>query len=181
MRKNIIVSMVLVLLDQLVKLFILYYFMNVDIILIPGFLYFCPVQNTNLSWVASLSNYNTPVFLMIIIQIFGLALILFIYRYILFIWDEKKYLINGMIYFYIAGIICSFIDVMFWGGSLDFVRLFDWFTFDFKDVYLTIATIYMIIYYSIYYFKVYRKLSKEERKQTGLLFWIKNGMRRHGK
>jgi len=45
-------------------------------------------------------------------------------------------LLNISISFVIAGIICSFIDVVFWGGSLDFIGLFDWFIFDMKDVWL---------------------------------------------
>ena len=33
------------------------------------------------------------------------------------------------------------IDDIFWGGSLDYIQLFDWFIFDLKDVYFTIFAV----------------------------------------
>ena len=58
-------------------------------------------------------------------------------------------LLNISISFVIAGIICSFIDVVFWGGSLDFIGLFDWFIFDMKDVWLNAGLIGGIIWVTI--------------------------------
>lgn len=176
MKKPLLVSMILVIIDQAVKLFISYYFINDSTILLSGILRFHPVQNTNLMWIASILNYNTPVFVMLIIQILGLALIILAYRYLSSLWSGRKYLLNGMAAFFAAGIICSFADVVFWSGSLDFIRLFDWFTFDLKDVYLNIGAIHVFLYEGIYFFKVYRKLNEEERRRTGLFLWIKRGM-----
>ena len=40
--------------------------------------------------------------------------------------------------FVLSGIICSLIDKIFWDGSLDYIQLRGLFTFDLKDVYLTV-------------------------------------------
>ncbi|MHB1154804.1 MAG: signal peptidase II [Eubacteriales bacterium] len=118
-------------------------------------------------------NYKTPVLIMFIIQILGTTFIIFTYRYLSYLWIQKKNLLDGMLTFFVAGFLCSFVDVMYWGGSLDYIQLFDWFTFDIKDCYLTFGLIYLILYTGIYYIKTYRKMSKAERKQTELWLWIK--------
>lgn len=44
-----------------------------------------------------------------------------------------------------AGSLCSLIDKVFWGGSLDFIQIPKLFTFDLKDCYLSITQILFII------------------------------------
>lgn len=113
---------------------------------------------------------------MIGIQTFSLATIIFSYRYLLYLWNQGKKFLNGMLLFFTAGLLCSFIDVVFWGGSLDFLRLSDWFTFDLKDIYLNIASGFLLLYAGNYFLKKYRKMDKDERRQTGFWLWIKKGM-----
>ncbi len=113
---------------------------------------------------------------MLVMQILVLTIIILLYRYFSFLWIQGKRFLYGMLLFYISGLTCSFIDVVFWGGSLDFLRLFDWFTFDLKDVYLDIGTAFLLFYFISYDIKVYYKMSKTKRKQTSILFWIKKGM-----
>ena len=84
--------------------------------------------------------------------------------------------VNGWLIFFVAGISCSFVDVLFWGGSLDFIRLFDWFTFDLKDTYLDIGLAFLILFTVEYYIKSYHRMNKAERRQTGVWIWIKKGM-----
>lgn len=45
----------------------------------------------------------------------------------------------------LAGAICSLLDKVLWGGSLDFLQILSFFTFDLKDCYLTIAEIIFVI------------------------------------
>jgi len=175
-KKSFVCSLALTIIDQVIKLLISRYYMTSNIVMLSGILTFQPVQNTNLNWIASITNYKTPVFLMIIIQIIASTVIVLLNRYLTYLWIQGKKLINGMLIFFIAGIMCSFIDVTFWGGSLDFLLLFDWFTFDFKDVYLNIGFAFLLFYYANYYIKSYHKMSKAERKQTGIWIWIKKGM-----
>lgn len=163
-------------LDQIIKLIIANYFINVNVELLPAILGFRPIQNTNLNWIASILEYKTPVLLMIVLQIFALTIIILFYRYLSYLWIKGKKSLNGMLAFFVSGITCSFIDVVFWGGSLDFLRLFDWFTFDLKDLYLDIGIAFLLFYNAQYHSKVYNKMSKAERKQTGILIWLKKGM-----
>lgn len=121
-------------------------------------------------------EYKTPTLLMIVIQILAIIIIAISYRYLLYLWIQGKRLLNKMLIFFVAGIMCSFIDVVFWGGSLDFLRLFNWFTFDLKDIYLDTAVAFLLLYIANYYAKVYHKMNIEERKQTGIWIWIKKGM-----
>jgi len=111
---------------------------------------------------------------MVALQFLFLAASILAYRYFIYLLDTKRSVVNGFLAFAAAGICGSFADVVFWGGSLDFVRLIDWFTFDLKDVYLWASLIFLLIYL-IGYQKAYHRLSKEERKQKGFLRWIKKG------
>lgn len=176
MKKSLVCILILVGLDQVIKLLVAHYCINANIILIPGALFLRPVQNTNLNWIASIMEYKTHVLLMIAVQIFALAIIILCYHYLSYLWTQGRKLLNGMAMFYTAGITCSFVDVVLWGGSLDFLRLFDWFTFDAKDMYLNIGLFIMLVFSVNYYMKKYRKMSKTERKQTSILFWLRQNI-----
>lgn len=41
----------------------------------------------------------------------------------------------------LSGAFCSLIDKIFFGGSLDYILLFDWFIFDLKDCYISGAEV----------------------------------------
>ena len=163
----------LILLDQTIKLLILQIFSNNDLTILPNILYVHPVQNTNLNWLASILEYIPPVALIIAIHILVLVTVIFLYRYLFYLWPQEKKLLYGMITGYLSGIACAFIDVVFWGGSLDYIKLFDWFTFDLKDVYLNTGTVFLSIFMIVYEKKIYSKMSKSQRKQAGLWIWLK--------
>jgi signal peptidase II len=55
--------------------------------------------------------------------------------------------------FILAGAVCSVIDKIFWGGSLDFIGLFSWFIFDTKDLFITIGVTIFAVYTLAYSFK----------------------------
>lgn len=176
MKKNFICSLLLILIDQFVKLFVTTYYINANIMLIPHILLFRPVQNTNLNWIASMIEYDTPLLFMLLMQTLALALILVLHRYLSYLWKQGSKFLNGMLVFFVAGIACSFIDVAFWGGSWDFIRFLDWFTFDLKDVYLNIGFVFLLIYIVNYDQRIDRKMIDEQRKQTSLWIWIRRGM-----
>ena len=166
----------LIAIDQAVKLFIAQFYINVEIIFIQGVLLFRPVQNTNLLWVASVAENKPSVYMVIIIQIFAALMVVLIHRYISYIWNNHQGMLNTYLILSLSGVCCSFIDVVFWGGSLDYIRLFDWFTFDMKDAFLTFSQVLLILSLLFVYMPHYYKLSKEERKQHGILHWIKKGL-----
>ena len=47
-------------------------------------------------------------------------------------------IINSMYAFIFSGAMCSLIDKIFWNGSLDYILVNAFFTFDLKDVYINI-------------------------------------------
>ncbi len=169
-------SFSLIAIDQIIKLIIENNLRNSNVVLLPDILTLQPVQNTNLSWIASILDYKTPVMLMVVLQIFASVIIVLIYRYLSYLWIKGNKYLWGMMLFFLSGTACAFIDVVFWKGSLDYLRLFDWFTFDLKDVYLNIGIAFLLFFYIKYYSEVYHKMSKFERKQTSILIWLKKGM-----
>jgi signal peptidase II len=174
LKKIVLLSAGLTVLDQGLKLLIANNFMGNTVVLIPGVLQFRPVQNTQLTWIASMLDFQTPVIPMIIVQLLLFVFVTLFYRYSIYLPGKHKGLMSGYLAALTAGICCSFIDVVFWGGSIDFLRLFDWFTFDLKDVYLFAGSVFLIAYY-IFYIPVYIGLSKEERNERKLFQWIKRG------
>jgi signal peptidase II len=163
----------LIAIDQVIKLAISRFALNALVILIPGALYFHPVQNTNLNWFASMASLQTPVWLMVVIQATILLLILAARRFFTYR-SGCQPLLEAFTVFIAAGIGCSFVDVVFWGGSLDFMGLFHWFIFDTKDVYLNTASVFLILW-------VIKREKEHSQKPQGpsgwpaLLQWLKAG------
>lgn len=178
--KRIIIGAGLISADQLLKLWIFRFFRNSNVVLIPQVLRFHPVQNKNLNWIASVADYKTTVIQMAVLQAAAVILALLAYRYLAYCsggrWE--RLLSKLFILFFVAGICGSTLDVMLWGGSLDFIRLFNWFTFDVKDIYLSASVLFLILY-SLAYLKRYYRLDSQQRKQLKNLQrirqWIKAG------
>lgn len=180
--KKIIIGAILISIDQLIKLWIFKFLMGINVVLIPQVLRFHPVQNINLNWIASIVDYKTTVIQMVILQLVFVIIVLLFYRYMAYCSYSnqlERLLMKLFVLSFIVGICCSFIDVVFWGGSLDFVRLFDWDTFDTKDVYLTASQIFLF-FYLIKYIKRYYGLNSKQRKllknQQSIKEWIKAGL-----
>ena len=57
------------------------------------------------------------------------------------------------IVFIMAGALCSLIDKVFYGGSLDFIGISNLFIADFKDIYINLAILFFIlcIYFNDYW------------------------------
>ncbi|MGH4119158.1 signal peptidase II [Clostridium sp.] len=47
-------------------------------------------------------------------------------------------MVNTMYAFIFSGAICSLFDKIFWNGSLDYILVNGFFTFDLKDVYINV-------------------------------------------
>lgn len=124
-------------LDQAVKLIIHFFWLTKDIDLIGPLLRFRPVQNTNLSWggnfIPFLSGMEVTVFLNL------LCIILYVSCYAYYRSRQKEPAKYAAFIFIcgLAGCLCSLIDKVFWGGSLDFIQIPRLFTFDLKDCYLS--------------------------------------------
>lgn len=136
---------VLTLIDQLVKYIVNGFFFQTVYAIIPGILTFRPVHNTDMSWFGSLgvqlfANY----FVAIIINLLILIAVIVLFRYIFVYKGVRGKLTQIIFIFLFSAILCSTIDRIFWKGSIDYIRLEGFFTFDIKDCYVTAFQILFI-------------------------------------
>ncbi|WDV48090.1 signal peptidase II [Clostridiaceae bacterium M8S5] len=133
-----------VLFDQVVKIVIDMNYKDIEFNIIPNLIIYRPVLNDKFSWINSLFDIGigkvTHILLLIILGI----IVLLVFKYIRAIKADSIGVIVGFM-FLISGLICSIIDKIFWGGSLDYINLKGFFTFDLKDIYATIAEVIFTI------------------------------------
>lgn len=135
---------ILMLLDQGLKLIIKFNFFDTYFEIIPSFLSFNPIINTQGSWLNARFNFNVSFPLLILINGISLMLFIEIYRYSKY--KEFKSFWSDMCFIFIfAGALCSFIDKVFYGGSLDFIGISDLFIADFKDIYINLGLLFFIM------------------------------------
>ncbi len=177
MRKALVFFASLVLADQMIKLLISQSAMRARFAIIPNFLHFFPVQNRNLNWIASIADYRTTTAQMVFIQIAAAVIVALVYEYCIFLSGGRLPHLDRFLIFFESGIFCSFLDVILWGGSLDFIALLNWFVFDIKDVYISVGVVSLLLF-SINYLRKYYRLDKEEQKrlkrQRCFSQWIKS-------
>ena len=166
---------ILTAIDQIVKLIIAHSYGSAAVVIIPNVLLFRPFQNTYRLFVTALVEYRLPIYIIVFIQTIAGVILISMYRYFSYLLRAKYKLLDICFAFSISGVCCSFIDTVFWGGSLDYIQLFDWFIFDMKDVFLTITAVLMIIFLLIVYTPYYNKLTEEDKKKKGFWNWIKKG------
>ena len=132
------------LLDQGIKLIIKLKFFHNYFEIIPDFLSFNPIINTQGSWLNARFNFNISFPLLILINGISLMLFVEIYRYIKFK-SGKSFWIDMCFLFIFAGALCSFIDKVFYGGSLDFIGISNLFIADLKDIYINLGLLFFIM------------------------------------
>ncbi len=151
----------LILLDQCIKLYIYNRHMNSSFNILFNFVNFAPKFNTKYSWINNLFDLGIGKTIHILVNIGLLALIILVYSFI-----GKKYNRTGLtdvtFIFIIAGSVCSLTDKLFWNGSLDYIRFKGLFTFDLKDVYITVFEVIII---AMIVFN-YKNLSKIDDKKV---------------
>lgn len=140
MKKIFIVSLFLIILDFLSKLFIVS-FLKGDIFLIPNFLYLTFVTNTGTFW-GLFSNIN----------IFFMILSIIVLSLLIYIITVKTTLnkINTIIYsLVISGIIGNLIDRIVRGYVVDFIGIkifnYNFPIFNFADIYIVIGVLFFIL------------------------------------
>lgn len=131
--------------DQIIKVFIRLFLMDWDFDIIGKLLRFRPVQNTNLSYAGNFISILSNFWVTVLFNI--LVILLLISGYIFYKTKRQytSYSVKVIITCGLAGTLCSLLDKMLWGGSLDFLQIPTVFTFDVKDIYLTIAEIIFVI------------------------------------
>ncbi|WP_291579698.1 signal peptidase II [Clostridium sp. UBA6640] len=136
-KKIYIVVLILVTIDQVIKIIINNKFFNQKIPILPPLLYFEPMFNRDYSWLNSMLQLGIGKYVHIL-----LVVIMSIFIYLLYQYLNKRFginrLINIMYAFIFSGAMCSLIDKIFWNGSLDYILVNGFFTFDLKDVYVNV-------------------------------------------
>ena len=133
----------LVLLDQGIKLYIKYNLFTVNFYIIGEIVQFIPKLNEKYSWINSLFDLGIDRTIHILIVLIITILLCIGYRFLRTVYTLQK-LIYLSILIAISGSICSLIDKVFWGGSLDYISIRGFFIFDLKDIYITIFEIICI-------------------------------------
>ena len=131
-------------LDQGIKIVIKYNYFNDYFEIIPNFLSFHPIINTHGSWLNARFNFNINFPSLILINAISLMLFIEIYRYTK-IKCGKSFWIDMCFIFIFAGALCSFIDKVFYGGSLDFIGISNLFIADIKDMYINLGLLFFIM------------------------------------
>lgn len=143
----------LLLIDQGIKLIIKKFFFNNFHEIIKDFIYFDPIINTKGSWLNARFNIGVGFIPLIIINTIALFLFLEIYRYYLSK-KPKNFWVDSAFIFITVGALCSLIDKIFYGGSLDFIGISNLFIADIKDIYINIGLLFFIMFiYKTGYFK----------------------------
>lgn len=148
--KNIGWIVALISLDQIIKLVIYHHYFDMEVDIIKDLLIFSPIKNTKLSWGGNyISIFSNPIFLNIMNV---LIILVFISSYYYYCSRQQPRLLGQVIFIVgMAGVICSFIDKICWGGSIDYIEIPSMFTFDLKDCYIDIWLVlfsYVMIRYN---------------------------------
>lgn len=174
---------VLVAVDQGIKIFIANFMIDLEFIIIPTVFAFHPHQNINLGWIWNMLDFMMPLSIAVIISLIATIVIIIFYRYGSFHCnriERGKMLPEIFFPFAMAGAICKLIDDIFWGGSLDYIRLFNWFIFDLKDVYLTVVALpigtLILLAQEIHMRKLPKNERKVEQEKYKILPWLKKGL-----
>lgn len=136
-RRLWIAVLILTVIEQGIKLVINQNYLEANTRIIPPWIYFKPMFNRDYSWFNSMLQLNVGKGIHIVGVIGILILIYLIFKFL----DSRNIegkAIDTMFAFVIAGAICSLIDKVFWDGSLDYILLKGFFTFDLKDVYINV-------------------------------------------
>ncbi|MCP4311817.1 MAG: signal peptidase II [Bacteroidetes bacterium] len=117
---------------------------SISIPLIKPVFYIEPTQNTLGSYLWVLLSLKEGSHLLNII-LFSLIGVLFIEIWRFYVSRKRNsFWINGFIHLFMAGLAANLIDNAFWGGSLDYITIKPFYTFDLKDLYITLCELFLI-------------------------------------
>ncbi len=163
MKKNLrIISgvLLLVLLDQMIKIVIANKFMEEEFYFINNILGFKAVINIKYSWINSVMNLRIGYLPHVILNSAIVLLSIAIFAFVRERYQENR-IVNLAFLFVIAGALCSLIDKLFWGGSLDYILLKGFFVFDLKDVYISLFET-IVVACLIFNYKGFRKFNEKK-------------------
>ena len=117
---------------------------TLSIALIEPVFYIQPTQNTLGSYLWVLLGLKQGSHLLNII-LFSLVGFIFIEGWRFYVRRKRNsFWINGFIHLFLAGLLANLIDNAFWGGSLDYITIRPFYTFDLKDLYITLCELFIL-------------------------------------
>lgn len=117
---------------------------SISIPLIEPVFYIEPTQNTLGSYLWVLLGLKEGSHLLNII-LFSVIGLLFIEIWRFYVSRKRNsFWINGFIHLFLAGLVANLIDNAFWGGSLDYITIKPFYTFDLKDLFITLCELFLI-------------------------------------
>ena len=138
-------AIALFVIDQVIKIVINRYFLDINFDIIPPVFYFKPKLSLHYSYVNYLFKLGWGFWTHAIIRCFAFILIVFLYDLFKNISGNAK-IINTAFIFAFAALLCSLVDTFCWGGSLDYIYLKPLFIFDLKDLYIDAFVILFLFY-----------------------------------
>lgn len=136
-KKTYMAVLILVAIDQVIKIVINNKLLDRKIPILAPLLYFEPMFNRDYSWLNSMLQLGVSKYIHILLVVIMSIFIYLFYQYLNMQFGTNK-LINIMYAFIFSGAMCSLIDKIFWNGSLDYILVNGFFTFDLKDVYVNV-------------------------------------------
>jgi len=96
-----------------------------------------------------------------ILIVLGILIVIYLFYKFLDGCKIEGRIIDVMFAFIISGALCSLVDKVFWNGSLDYILIRGFFTFDLKDVYINVFNGLLLLIFVIDY-KGLRKTSDDD-------------------
>jgi len=142
---NWLALLVLVGIDQGIKIYLFSLeWQSISIPLIEPVFYLEPTQNTRGSYLWVLLNIKQSSHLLNII-LFLIIGSLFVEIWRFYVSRKRNSIwINGFIHLFLAGLSANIIDNAYWGGSLDYITIRPFYTFDLKDMYITMCELFLL-------------------------------------
>lgn len=117
---------------------------SISIPLIEPVFYVDPTQNTLGSYLWVLLNLKKGSHLLNIV-LFSMVGVIFFEVWRFYVYRKRNsFWINGFIHLFLAGLFANLIDNAFWGGSLDYITIKPLYTFDLKDLYITLCELFLL-------------------------------------
>ncbi|MBN1131518.1 MAG: signal peptidase II [Bacteroidales bacterium] len=154
---------------------------SLSIPLIEPVFYIEPSHNTlgSYLWVLLGLKKSSHILNIILFSLIGL-IFLEIWRFYV-IRKRNSFWINGFVHLFLAGLFANLIDNAFRGGSLDYVTIKPFYTFDLKDFYITLCELFLLTeLVDNRLLKRLFKMSGEESKRLNrdFLSFVKSDLRR---
>ena len=153
---------------------------SISIPIIRPVFYIEPTQNTlgSYLWVLLKLKRGSHLLNIILFSVVGVFFIE-VWRFYV-IRKRNSYWINGFIHLFLAGLLANLIDNAFWGGSLDYITIKPFYTFDLKDLYITLCELFLITeFLDNHLLKRLFKMPKEESRRLNRDFisFVRNDFR----